>query len=158
MTVTAVGAALWLGVTAHPSSVQAILSKVNKGRKWRSSFEAGVIDLDVDRLHQLLTGNLDEAQSGIRHEVGFYTPLGQDRRFKVWIPEAATKHSGSQRELEDPTRTEGSRGVGSALLKAGPGVLSTPSTPRLKADVALPGHLFDCRLLIRTGLPYSASL
>lgn len=102
-------------------------------------------------MHELLKNDAVRVQSSVRHDIGFYTPSGQDRRLKVWILEEGTEDAGSQQVLGVHTGNETSRDIGSALVRAGPGILCTPLTPRLKADVAMPGRHFDCRLLIRTG-------
>ena len=125
---------LSIGESVLPLSVESVLSKANKSGNFRSRFEAGVVDLDVGWLHQLLADNSDRKYSSVRHDIGFHTPSGQDRRFKVWISE-----------------DEDSRAIGSAVVKVGQGTLSTNFNSRLRADVAMPAHKFDCRLLIRTG-------
>ena len=125
---------------------------MNKHKKWKAWFDGGVTSLDMNRLQQLLAKNPDVIQSSVRHDIGIFTPSGKHRRFKVWIPEQSTTDSGAQQVSGVPTGIETSRGVGSGLLKVGPGILVYPLNARLKADVALPGHPFDCRLQIKTGL------
>ena len=124
---------------------------MNKHKKWKAWFDGGVASLNIDRLQQLLTENSDRIQFSVRHEIDFLTPSGKYRRFKVWIPEQSTTDSGAQQVLGVPTGIERSRGMGSGLLRVGPGILVYPLNARLKADVALPGHPFDCRLQIKTG-------
>jgi hypothetical protein len=119
-------------------SVESVLSKANKGGNFHSRFEGGVVDLDVDWLHTLLTDGSDRKDSSVRHDIGFHTPLSQDRRFKIWTSESDS---------------EDGRAIGSTVVPVGQGTLSTNFNSRLKADIAMPSHKFDCRLLIRTGIP-----
>ena len=133
-----------IGEATLPLSIQSFLSRVNKGLNFRRCFEAGVVDLDVDWLHQLLADSSDRKFSSVRHDIGFHTPSGQDRRFKIWISEDDKLQVAS-------SFFEDTRAIGSAVVKVGQGTLSTNFNPRLRADIALPAHKFDCRLLIRTG-------
>ena len=119
---------------------------------FRRRFEAGIDGLDVNWLHQVLADSCDSKHSSIRHDIDFHTPSGQDRRFIVWISKDADGvHDVDRKRQKDLKFFEGSRAIGSAVVKLDQGTISSNFSPRLSADVALPTHKFDCRLLIRTG-------
>ena len=136
-------------------SVKTILSKANKGPNLRSCFESGVAGLDIDYLHRLLAEHTDGLKStgtGICYDFDFYTPSVRKRRFTLWLQDTK-KELGTVTQVDcDQTGSEEFHCSGSAVLKIKPaGFLSTPSTRRFKADIAMPGYPYDCRLLMTTG-------
>ena len=130
------------------------LSKMKKDWNFRGCFEAGVADLGVDQLLELLAESSDKEYSSVRHDIGFHTPTGQDRRFKVWISEDEDVLQDAYPEHQKALNfSEDSRAIGSTVVKISQGTLSTNFYPRFRANVALPARKFDYRLLIRTGQP-----
>ena len=136
---------------AFPVSIETILSKVNELQIWNTSFDGDITTLNIQRLHQILAGNSDRVQSSVRHDIGFLTPSGNHRRLTMWISEQSTPEADAQQVLGVYTGADRSRSIGSALVKVGQGILSYPLRSSLKADVALLGHPFDCRLIIEAG-------
>ena len=78
----------YVGEACYIFSVGSVLSNVRKrkeGSKWKKQFTAGLQVRDMFSFNQFLNLYAEATHSSTRHDLRFGTPLGRQRRFKVWI-------------------------------------------------------------------------